>query len=88
MLGESDLYYGVVIPTLFMIKKKLDEIDESSLKHCKNILKFAKEGFRKRFNNILTMNMDLEETRIAIIAAVSHPAFKLKWLSSNAELCS
>ena len=71
-----------------MIKKKLDEIDERSVKHCKKNLKFAKEGFSKRFNDILTINMDLGETRIAIIAAVSHPAFKLKWLTSNAALCS
>ena len=33
--GESDLYYGVVIPTLLKIKKRLDEIDERSVKHCK-----------------------------------------------------
>ena len=86
--GDSDLYYGAVIPTLLMIKKRLDEIDESSLKHCKKNLELAKEGLDKRFNNILTMNMDVEETRVAVIAAVSHPAFKLKWLSSNAKLCS
>lgn len=71
--------YAVLLPTLFHTKENLDDMNvNNSFIYCKPLLSAVINGFNKRFNEI----MDFTNTKSvpALIATVTHPFFKLRWL--------
>lgn len=77
--------YAVVLPTLFNTNGKLNEMKASNtLTSCKPLISAVMSGFNKRFSKI--MNFNDEMSIPALIATVSHPFFKLRWLKP--ELCT
>lgn len=78
--------YAVVLPTLFQTKERLNEMVSSSntLVYCKPLLSAVTNGFNKRFCEIMDFSHD--SSIPALIATVTHPFFKLRWL--NPELCT
>ena len=79
MKGDEHTYFGEVLPTLLAIERKLQEIEDSSLVHCRGLLFQVRLWFSKRFENFLTLSMD-SFCKMAIVASISNPQFKLKWL--------
>lgn len=77
--------YAVLLPTLFSTKEKLTEMNaNNALTSCKPLLSAVICGFKKRFNEI--MDFDDKKSIPALIATVSHPYFKLRWL--DPEICT
>lgn len=78
--------YAVVLPTLFQTKEKLNEMtsNKDTLVHCKPLLLAVTNGFNKRFGEIMDFNHP--SSIPALIATVTHPFFKLRWL--NPETCT
>lgn len=78
--------YAVVLPTLFQTKERLKEMvsNSNTLVYCKPLLSAVTNGFNKRFGEIMDFNHD--NSIPALIATVTHPFFKLRWLSP--ELCT
>lgn len=77
--------YANVLPTLFKTEAKLNEIKaEGNLVHCKPLLNAVMDGFKKRFGAIMDFNN--KDSVPALIATVSHPYFKLRWM--DPELCT
>lgn len=83
-LQGSKCPYAVVLPTLFDTKQKLDDMKTDTFVYCKPLLSATTNGFNKRFHEIMDFNN--AKSLPALIATVSHPYFKLRWL--NPEICN
>jgi hypothetical protein len=82
--GEQHAYFGSLLPTIFVTKKKLDAMINASgvdqLKHCKGYAKALREGLNKRFNH-------LESDEQCLLASAFHPKFRqLGWLRQEKRL--
>lgn len=76
--------YGVVLPTLYRTKDQLIEMSSNqSIVCCKPLLTAALNGFNKRFHEIMDLNN--KASYPALIATVSHPYFKLRWLKPELQ---
>ena len=79
--GEQHAYFGSLLPTIFVTKKRLDEMINASgvdqLKHCKGYAEALLAGINKRFNH-------LESDEQCLLASAFHPKFRqLGWLSQE-----
>lgn len=76
--AQSDCFYGELVPTLFTIRSRLEEKACMKYAYCKPLLLAVMDGFLRRFDDFLQVKLGAED---AVIAAVLHPYFKLRWLS-------
>jgi hypothetical protein len=79
--GEQHAYFGTLLPTIIVTKKKLDAMINArgvhQLKHCKGYAKALLEGLNKRFKH-------LESDEQCLLASAFHPKFRqLGWLSQE-----
>lgn len=80
--AEKNCFYGRLLPTLFTIKSRYEEMGtKESLSYLKGILPLVLLSFEKRFLPQLTLD---ESISLAVVAAVSHPQFKLRWVDCAA----
>lgn len=81
MQGENtvDSYFGAILPTLHAIKRKLDSFVP---KHTEALLRALQSGLQKRFGDILSLEdfRGSSNRKALLVASVSHPYFKLRWL--------
>ncbi|KAL4083894.1 hypothetical protein QTP88_029210 [Uroleucon formosanum] len=77
--GDENVYYGMVLPTILCLQRKLRLMNGETLVYCKAIRNSLLESIEKRFCNIL--NFNTIEAENAAIAAFSYPQFKNKWLN-------
>lgn len=77
--GDENVYYGMVLPTILCLQRKLRLMNGENLVNCKAIRNSLLESIEKRFCNIL--NFNTIEAENAAIAAFSYPQFKNKWLN-------
>lgn len=77
-LQSSNSYYAIFLPTLHSIMYLFDDLEMLELKYCLPLLESIKAGFTKRFERFF--NRYDEHCIAAIIAAVTHPHFKMRWL--------
>ena len=82
--GEEHMYYGQFLPTLLTVQKKLRELKFKTLKHCTPLLQAVSQGFQKRFDKYLQLH-DCPDVPDAVLAATTHPFFKLRWIDINKE---
>jgi hypothetical protein len=80
--GEQNCYYGCVIPTLLVINDQLsdltnDELNELRLRYCMPLLNAVVSGYERRFQKFLDLDPEITDS---ILACVSHPYFKLRWV--------
>ena len=83
--ADKSCFYGCMLPTLLAVQKKLVRLDSTTLRHCQPLLDAVVEGYSKRFEKFLKLDSS-HETKAAILATVSNPTFKQKWLTINPEL--
>lgn len=79
---ETDCFYGQLLPTLFSLKKRLQNLQEQNLRHTGFILSNLQTSLHRRFVKFFELSPEVNE---AIIASCFHPLFKLKWLPENLE---
>lgn len=77
--GEKNCFFGQLLPTIFTIQTKMKDMKNLQLKHCDGLRLAIIDSLEKRWNSYI--NLDGEADR-AIIAACSHPMFKMRWLPS------
>lgn len=82
---DKESMYGIFLPTLLAIEQKLNTINRHNLKHSQALLDAIIKGFSSRFSNYLELE-DTEEVNFAILAAVSHPQYKIMWLKMKDTL--
>lgn len=78
--------YAIVLPTLLQTKYMLNDLKSNSnaIVYSKPLLTAVVNGFNKRFDEIMDLNH--KSSLPALIAATTHPFFKLRWL--NPEICT
>lgn len=82
--GETDIFYGELLPTLLTVETKLQNL-KNSWRYVEPLLNTITAGFQKRFSDLLNLNTNENHVRDVIIASVSHPYFKLRWITINNE---
>ena len=85
--GNKNLYYGELIPTLLTIHSQLYEIPIEQLRYCSYLLNVIREGFHRRFKSFIELDETVDD---ALLATVTHPYFKLRWvvMKSDANIAS
>ncbi|KYN28703.1 hypothetical protein ALC57_01869 [Trachymyrmex cornetzi] len=74
------MYFGIVLPCLFALRKKLKTIKrKNNLTYCKTLIETYINSVETRFSQFYDLNTP--EAESAAIAALSHSRFKNKWLS-------
>ncbi len=75
--GDKHAYLGYLLPTISLLKKKLQE-KGSSMQYCKHLADALCRGLDKRFQGQF-------DDRRALLSAVSTPAFRLGWMDSEVD---
>lgn len=75
---EKNAYYGMLIPTLLSLRRKLEMLLQKEMTYGKPIAKSFLSSISSRFNDFFLFTS--EESKRAAIAALCHPKFKRKWL--------
>ena len=82
--GDKNCYYGMLLPKLTQLRHKLQKMQtDNSVLMCGALVTSLLSGLAKRFEHLLTLNVTESGVREAVIAAVSHPGFKLKWVEPS-----
>lgn len=78
--GEFGVFMGSLLPTLFRVKTMITEIKEKT-EYCKGFASAYLDGIDKRFGHL----MKIDETHPSnyVFAALTHPAFKLRWVQNE-----
>lgn len=77
-LEKTNCHYGILLPTLFTVRKRMNVfLSTNEIKYCKPLAQAILMGMRKRF---IVMDFKTKEAVPALIATCTHPHFKLRWL--------
>jgi hypothetical protein len=79
--GENECFYGMLIPKLIQLRHCLSQIQNSNLVYCEPLASAILNGLQSRFGSIVQLEMP--QARHAILAAVAHPQYKLRWVPPN-----
>lgn len=77
--GDKQIYYGRLLPTLFSLKTRLEMMQGCTTGFTvigPTILPQLISALQQRFFNEFELN---EPAKLAVLAAVSHPLYKLRW---------
>ena len=78
--GEKTCYYADLIPTLLKVNSQLLALQTSNFHHCTPLLTAITAGFQSRFDPFLNLKPEVTN---AVLATLTHPYFKLRWLSGQ-----
>lgn len=73
--GDKSVCMGYLLPTINWLSKQLEELSLTG-GCCKALAAACAQGVEKRFKN-------MKKDSTIILAAVSHPKFKLRWQSGD-----
>lgn len=80
MQSETNTYYGIVMPCLLALRKKLLKIERrNNFAYCKPLIEAYRQGVENRFKKFF--DVTTPEAENAAIAGLSYPRFKNKWLT-------
>lgn len=80
--GDKETYYGSLLPELMRIKHMIKCLRLENIQYCRDLLDVIDESLNKRFRKFLDLQPAAND---AILASVSHPFFKLKWVSKESK---
>lgn len=75
--GERTCFYADLLPTLQKVSSQLSTLHSVNLRHCLPLLNAVTSGFNRRFSDFLQLS---PEVNMAILATITHPYFKMRWL--------
>ena len=81
--GDVNCCYGMLLPKLTWLRNKLNKMQLQNLQFCSALVSALISGLETRFENFWTLDISDVNVKEAIIAAVSHPQYKMKWLSPD-----
>lgn len=79
ILQGGDTFYGIVLPSLLTVRKKLQKLSRREWTYCRPLVNKYLESIQERFKQFFDMSNEAAE--IPIIASLSYPRFKNKWYS-------
>ena len=78
--GEKNCLYGELLPTLLKVNNQLNSLQSVNFRYCTPLLSAVTCGFQRRFIDFLNLT---PEINTAILASMTHPYFKLRWLPQS-----
>lgn len=81
--GDVHCYYGMLMPKLTQLRNKLAKMQVQNLQFCSTLVSALLSGLETRFENFWKLDIADVTVKEAILAAVSHPQYKMKWLSPD-----
>jgi hypothetical protein len=79
--NESMAFMGILMPTVFSVKQRLEHIvQSSSIRHCAALANGLLCSLTRRFGKFLNFEPSANE---CVLASVSHPFFKLRWVPAD-----
>lgn len=78
--GDEHCYYGMLLPKLTQLRYRLEKLQMSTLQYCGALVNALLVGLTTRFQQFWQLEMSDVIVREAVLAAVAHPQYKLKWL--------
>ena len=76
--GEDNCFYGTLLPTLETILKKVRAMKSEISSTTLGLAICIEDSIQQRFSRVF-------ESRNAILSAISHPKFKLKWVEGQVK---
>lgn len=76
--GENNVFFGMLFPGLVALRRKVHLLNEKTWLYSTQLVAIYKSSVEKRFDDFFRLNSATAES--AAIAAISHPAFKKRWL--------
>lgn len=85
--GDKDCYYGLLLPKLTQLRHKLQKMQAGggSMLLCSALVTSLLSGLVKRFEKFFDLNVTDTNVKEAVLAAVSHPGYKLKWVEPTSR---
>ena len=85
--SETDYYFGFYAPTIYQTFRRLNGIitNSSGRRFTVPLAKALKQGVLTRFKEICELDLNTSASRHVILAAVTHPYFKLRWLPQSSH---
>lgn len=77
--GENNIYYGILLPTLLIVRRKLQKLTKKTFVYCTPLAEVYLASVEKRFEDFF--NFSTPQAENAVIASLSYPRFKNKWFS-------
>ena len=81
--GDQHSYFGMLLPKLVQMRSKLQRMLCDFMQFCGPLLSAQLTGIGTRFKALLAMDLkDMADPTVkdAVLAAISHPHYKLKWV--------
>ncbi|XP_046749836.1 uncharacterized protein LOC124413353 [Diprion similis] len=75
--GQKNCFYGELLPILLQVRKALLKLQLRHLKYCSRLVEVLLGSLETRFHDFYSFS---SQTNDAILASVSHPFFKLRWV--------
>ncbi|KZC09621.1 hypothetical protein WN55_01196 [Dufourea novaeangliae] len=75
--GENDIFYGILLPCLLSLQRKLKNLTEHTWTFCGPLSACLLASLENRFTNYF--NFTTPEANNVALAALSHPQFKNQW---------
>lgn len=77
--GETKMYYGLLMPCLLALRKKLQKIEDTPLTYCHDLAVAYRQSVERRFEEFF--KLFTPKGQHAVIATLSYPRFKIKWFT-------
>jgi hypothetical protein len=74
--GDKNMYMGALLPTVRWVIRELELLQKEQFTYCRTLVAACIAGVKKRFEEALN-------DKTIILAAASHPEYKLGWLTKN-----
>ena len=81
--GDQNSYFGMLLPKLIQLRSRLNRMVCDGLQFCGPLISAQLTGISTRFKALLALdlhNMTDPTVKEAVLAAISHPLYKLKWI--------
>ncbi|XP_063534931.1 uncharacterized protein LOC134744914 [Cydia strobilella] len=78
--GDKDIFYGILLPTLLSLRRKLIKLTNGNLIYCQALAIKYLTSVEERFSDFFGLYTPTAIT--AAIAALSYPRFKDKWFTA------
>ena len=83
ILQGDNIFYGILLPCLLSLRRKLIRLTEKEWVYCKPIATCLRDSLESRFD--MYFNLTTPESHNAALAALTHPEFKNMWFPCISE---
>ena len=81
--GDQRSYNGMLVPKLTQLRHKLSVLAADNLIYCNPLANALLVGLNSRCSVMFSLDLTEPEAKDAIMAAMSHPQYNLKWVLPN-----